>query len=106
MLTNSSILGHLTATGASVIRLCGSSVQGTTTLTGGSAVYLGDPLTDCAGNTLNGSVTVSDTTPGPTVIAGNFVMGRLACTGNSPPPTNHARSNFVLGGRTGQCIGL
>jgi hypothetical protein len=41
-----------------------------------------------------------------TEIEANLVVGMLACSGNTPPPTNDGRPNTVIGIRTGQCATL
>lgn len=77
---------------------------GRVTLSGGSAVTLGDAA-ECGPNTILGPVTVTNT-DGPSVIAGNLIIGRLACSGNVPPPVNNGSPNHVIGVKTGQCSGL
>ena len=40
------------------------------------------------------------------MIAGNLIIGPLACSGNNPAPVNHGAPNLVIGPRSGQCRGL
>jgi hypothetical protein len=70
---------------------------------------------EVGGNRIVGPLTVNGNTtsiPVPpenaaaTEIEANLVFGFLACTGNTPPPTNDGRPNTVVGFRTGQCSGL
>ena len=65
---------------------------------------------ELGGNTFRGSVTVNNTSgTGPdaesttTEIEANTITGKLACTGNVPPPTNDGQPNNVGGSRRGQC---
>lgn len=59
----------------------------------------------CEPNNIVGPVTVTNT-DGPSVIAGNLIIGRLGCSGNVPPPVNNGSPNRVIGPKTGQCSGL
>lgn len=85
------------------MRLCDTRVTGPVSLTGGSSVALGDPTTDCGPNVMVGPVTVTGTA---TVIAGNQIVGTLACSANDPAPTNHGAPNTVVGPELGQCQDL
>ena len=69
--------------------ICGTDTLGTLLLEGGSRVTLGDPLTSCAPNRFVGTVRVTNTS-GPSVMAGNVVIGQVACSGNAPPPVDTA----------------
>jgi hypothetical protein len=102
---NSHIVGPVTAEGAARVAVCGSSIEGPVRLVDGASVTLGDPVLGCMPNTIDGSVTVRDTT-GPSVLAGNTISGKLACVGNSPAPVNGGAANLVDGPATGQCAGL
>ena len=86
------------------VTVCGSAVSGKTQIAGSSAVRLGDPGAGCASNAM-GSVQVTGT-EGPTVIAGNLIVGALKCSGNDPPPVNHGSPNIVFGQKSGQCATL
>ena len=39
-------------------------------------------------------------------VEGNHIFGPLACTGNSPEPTNDGLPNVVFGPEWGQCKGF
>jgi hypothetical protein len=41
-----------------------------------------------------------------TLVAGNAINGKLACSGNDPAPTNNNLPNMVIGRRTNQCAAL
>lgn len=97
--------GPVTAKGASIVYVCGSEFTGPLDVTGGSGVMIGDVATGCEGNRVTGTVSVVGTN-GPSVIGGNQITGRLACSGNSPAPVNNGFPNTVMGPRTGQCSGL
>ncbi|NDL57540.1 lamin tail domain-containing protein [Phytoactinopolyspora mesophila] len=98
----SRITGALQADGARTVVLCGTSVTGPTKLANGSAVTLGDPAADCAGNTFVGPVEVTGTA-GTSVIAGNRIVGPLNCSSNDPEPVDHGAPNTVFGPSGGQC---
>jgi hypothetical protein len=128
---NSRLGGSLTASGAAAMAVCGSDVAGTATVSATSGfVLLGDPGDDdCAGNVFRGAAVVkgnrggveigansfrggltvsANTGNGPlpedrgTEIEANQVSGKLACSSNSPPPTNDGQPN-TAGTRSGQC---
>jgi uncharacterized repeat protein (TIGR01451 family) len=103
--TDSAIIGAVKATGATEVTVCSTLVLGTLRTTGAAAVTIGDPANGCAANIILGTVQI-DSTAGPSVIGGNGILGKLACAGNDPPPTNGGSRNTVLGRRTGQCAGL
>jgi 5'-nucleotidase len=52
---------------------------------------------------VTGPISVTGNTGGPAVIAGNKIVGALACSGNDPAPGNDGRKNTVHGPVTGQC---
>jgi len=61
-------------------------------------------------NTITGGASLTNTSgSGPTVenstseIEGNIISGDLACSGNTPAPTNDGQPNTVTGTRSGQC---
>jgi len=97
-----SIVGPLTAEGAASVELSESKVVGPVSLRASTA------LVSLADNWLAGKVSVVDNTTGatPIVIAGNTVVGPLACSGNQPPPVNDGQRNMVSGPRSGQCKDL
>jgi hypothetical protein len=82
---NSTIHGSVTATGASAVRMCGSTVTGAVSVTGSKGfVLIGDNSSpdNCAGNTLDSSVTLLNNTHG-IVVLDNFIGGVLTASGNS-----------------------
>jgi hypothetical protein len=126
----------LTSTGATLFNVCGASLKSWANVSGSTGfVLIGDAgdkgESGCAGNTLSGSlslsnntagvevggnttiaanVTVSGTTgSGPTSedaapeIEGNKISGNLSCSGNTPAPTNDGLPNTVSSNRSGQC---
>jgi hypothetical protein len=104
-LIDSQVIGPVTAEGAGRVVMCGTSVAGPVRLLGGASVTVGDPHLGCAPNTIDGSLTLKDT-GGTSVLAGNTITGKLACSGNSPAPVNRGLVNVVLGPATGQCKSL
>lgn len=131
--------GGISAGGATAIRICGSTINGGITASGTTgSIVIGDYGDDgppgCAGNTINGNVTLTNNLGGVefaknsvigTVtlsgnsggglisedsapeVEGNTIAGSLACTGNSPAPTNGGQGNVVtVGTKTGQCAGF
>ena len=86
-----------------------SHVNGGVTVSGYRACWLG-----FARNHINGGVTLADNKlddPDAMEILANTIHGRLACSGNSPTPTNIAdgvtlEPNTVSGKELGQCAGL
>ena len=103
--TDSEIVGPVTADGGARVVMCGTSVEGPVRLTGIASVTIGDPNLGCAPNSVDGSVTLKGTI-GPSVVAGNTITGKLACTGNAPAPVNRGLLNTVEGPATGQCKAL
>jgi hypothetical protein len=104
-LIDSQVIGPVTADRAGQVVMCGTSVDGPVRLVGGASVSLGDPILGCAPNLVDGTVTLKDTA-GPSVIAGNTITGKLACSGNAPAPVDRGLPNQVLGPATGQCKSL
>jgi hypothetical protein len=86
-----------------------SQINGGVTVAGYSACWLG-----FARNHINGGVRLMNNQlddPDAIEILANSIHGGLACSGNSPTPTNVAdgalfEPNTVTGPRTGQCAGL
>ncbi len=87
-------------------------------------VRIGDPATGCAANRFAGTVTltanlavtfgansvshattVTNGGPGNTVIKANTFFATLACSGNTPAPTNAGQPNTAPS-KTGQCAGI
>ena len=86
-----------------------SRVDGSVSISGYGGFWLG-----LARNHVNGGVTLRDNTladPDAMEILANTIHGTLACSGNTPVPTNVADGqalfpNQVTGRETGQCAGL
>jgi hypothetical protein len=102
---SSRITGSVQANGALNVEFCGTRVTGSTHLSGSSAVTLGDPAAGCSGNTFIGPVDITGTT-GPSIVAGNRIVGPLSCDDNDPAPVDHGAPNVVLGPAGGQCRDL
>jgi outer membrane protein assembly factor BamB len=128
----SRITNGVVATSPSYFSLCGSqvaappgnAVQGVVVTGGGSPARVGDPQAGCAGNrvagdviltgaaggltlganTVSGNVRVDDN-PSLAVVKANTIFATLACSGNSPPPTNAGQPN-TASAKTGQCAAL
>jgi len=125
---DSTITGAVTLkAGYTTLDFCGSrTIRGAISATGASgAVRIGAAgllggLT-CAGNTIDGAVTLNANLSGVTLarnyisgavtasanlngttISGNQIAGALTCTTNVPPPVNAGAHNTVGGGRSGQ----
>lgn len=130
--TVSRITNGVLASSPSFLSLCSSQVaaptmtraQGVVVTGAGSPVRIGDPAAGCAGNWVAGDVTVSGSTAGLTlgantvagtvrvdnnpslaVVKANNISATLACSGNTPPPTNSGQTNAAAA-KTGQCAAL
>lgn len=69
---------------------------------------LGDTAAGCAQNRVAGDISRSsnfDNNAGATVVKGNQGFGDLACSGDSPAPTNAGQTNTAPS-KTGQCAAL
>jgi len=131
VLTRSKVSGGVQSSGAAGVRICASQIRGpgdgvaALSVTGSfGPVVIGDGTPTCPGNAFAGSVvldanqsvrldtnrvsgSVSATsnaggTPSAAIDA-NQITVDLACSGNTPPPTNEGRANTVIGARSGQC---
>lgn len=132
------IKGSIEANDARSIVICGSTIGGSLEIIGSAEFVLigGDGQGDCAGNTIDGTLTLSENSGGlrvggngiggalkvddnrasgtdsitggaaGTVVRGNNVRGPLDCSRNVPAPTNEGAANTVRGPRKGQCIAL
>ncbi|MER5637938.1 Ig-like domain repeat protein [Kitasatospora sp. NPDC002227] len=135
-ISNSTVRGSVLSSNGSLFALCGSTVNGGSVNVSGASgfVLVGDPADDgCAGNTVNGSVLLSNNHSGTEVIGNhitgsvqvngttgtgpfpgddraeienNTIGGGLSCSANTPPPTNGGNPNTVHGPRAGQCSTL
>jgi 5'-nucleotidase len=119
-ITGGLITGPIAATGAGKVTLDGAQVIGPVAVTGSTgAVVVGKakitgPIV-LHGNKagvkvdtaqVTGPVSVTGNTGGPALVAGNKIVGPLACSGNNPAPGNDGRKNKVIGPATGQCAKL
>jgi Bacterial Ig-like domain (group 3) len=82
--------GTLTASGATAIRICGTTVNGNVSVTGSSGfVMIGDGGDDgtpaCAGNIFSANLTVTNNTGG-IEIGGNTIAGTVTVSGNVTTP--------------------
>jgi hypothetical protein len=134
-LNGATVNGGLNANHANALLLCGSTVNGGVTVAGSTGfVMLGDGGDDgtpaCAGNSVNGGVSVTggngsfeaagnsinggatfstNTGTGPfsqdatPEVEGNTIKGGLSCASNAPAPSNGGQPNSVSGPRSGQC---
>ena len=100
--SHSTINGALEAKGAEVVQLFGGSVNGGVTIT----ETTGDVT--IAGTIFNGELVLLDNEVGDygVVLAGNTVKDLLSCSGNSPEVTDMGAPNSLRGGKSGQCAGL
>ncbi|MER6900681.1 hypothetical protein ABT261_43940, partial [Amycolatopsis sp. NPDC000740] len=89
------ITGPVSAAGAAQVVLNRTKVAGPVSITG-STGPVSIELTD-----ISGPVNLTGN-QGP-LIASSTVGGPLACTGNSPAPTDHQLANTVRGPSAGQC---
>jgi hypothetical protein len=123
------ITNGLVPTSPSYFSLCGfqlgaplgNATQGVVVTGGRSSARVGDPEAGCAGNRVTGDVSRTGATAGLTVganavssnvrvdnnpslavIKANTIFATLACSGNSPPPTNAGQPNTAAA-KTGQC---
>jgi hypothetical protein len=122
--TGATIHGGINQTGGS-LTVCGSEVDGGVNSTGGTAIVVGEVDTGtCAGNQINGHVSISgvgvveldsDIINGGADLNGNLglvevesnhIQGPPNCAGNAGPVTNDGFPNSVTGAETGQCSGL
>ena len=128
--TGSKVAKGITSTGASFLQICGTDIAKGLTVTGSTGfVTIGD-APECAanrltgpgvtldgntagfvfaGNTVASSVTITNnvagtTTDGPNTVKGNKIYGSLACSANTPAPTNAETAN--TGAKAGQCTAL
>jgi hypothetical protein len=101
---NSAVIqGPLATFGATTVELVSNQVTGPISIRGTTGTVT------MSGTQVVGSVLVVDNRTGgtPIVVAGNWVVGSLFCTGNEPPPVDGGMPNTVIGGRAlDQCASL
>jgi hypothetical protein len=132
---NTHVTGAIQSNGAQFITICGTTQQSGAGFIIKNTVLMtlvGDDDSNCAGNTLSGSLTLTGNTGGVeaynNTIAGtllfnnnvatspigdgtpeiedNRIGGSLDCKGNTPPPVNDGLTNRVTGAKLGQCSTL
>lgn len=118
--TGGLLVGPVTATGSGTVTLTGTEVLGPVSVTGATGAVLFDQAKITGPVVLHGNksgvkidtakvtgpIQVTGNTGGPAVIAGNKIVGVLACSGNDPAPGNDGRKNTVVGLKSGQCAKL
>ena len=131
-ISDSTVHGGIISNGAASVRLCGSQVGGSVSVSDSTGfVLIGDPGDDaCPGNTIGGSVTlggnhggaeiITNKTGGTVTVTGttgtgpfgeddraeieaNAIAGGLNCSTNARPPTSEGEANAVAGAMIGQC---
>lgn len=97
------VQGPLATFGATRVELSASLFTGPMSIRGTTGTV------SMAGNQVVGSVLVVDNSTGqsPIVVADNWIVGSLLCTGNRPVPTDRGAPNTVVGGlKLDQCATL
>lgn len=96
-ITNSRIVGPVTISGAEFLKICGSRVTKTLSISGstGPVTVGGTSAEDCARNDLVG-VDIRGNSAGVTV-SNNRIAADLICTGNAPAPDAGSSANVVAG---------
>jgi hypothetical protein len=100
--SGATVVGPVSATGARIVQLIATTVIGPVSITGTTARVA------VSATRVTGPFSVVDNATGGTelVLAGNVVVGPLACSGNQPAPVDHGRANTVTGPAGGQCASL
>jgi hypothetical protein len=128
-LDGDTVSGAVAITDPAAVTLCGNAVSGALSVEGATGVVtVGDPPV-CSGNRVSGAVTLSEDSGGVQlggntiggsvsvtsngtasipaasvpIVSANKISGSLACSGNTPPPTDASSPNTVSGARSGQC---
>ncbi|WP_165947121.1 M64 family metallopeptidase [Micromonospora sp. 15K316] len=113
VISDSSITGTVTATGAQAVQVFGSKINGSTQITGTTRDVT------IAGSTFNGSVSLAQNVQvtanerysrlagayGP-VLVGSRINGSLSCAGNSAAVKDFGAPNTVNGAKGGDCAAL
>lgn len=79
---NSTVQGSISSSSAAGLRICGSQTGSITVTSAAGFVLIGDPMDNCAGNTIKGSVLLANNHHG-LVATGNTYTGTFTATGNS-----------------------
>jgi hypothetical protein len=95
--TNAKITGTVTATGAAVVELVATSIDGALKVTGTTE------RVTIFGATIGQDATVADSkTPKAPLVIGNTIKGTLGCSGNSTAPSDGGSKNAAKA-ISGQC---
>jgi uncharacterized repeat protein (TIGR01451 family) len=131
---NSTVTGAVTVNGTAGVTICGATLRSSLSISNSTGfVLVGDPGDDgCAANAITGAVLLAENKAGINIknssmgsltltnntgggpfpsdvapsIEANSIMGALACTGNTPAPSNNGKPNYVKGTRSGQCTSV
>jgi hypothetical protein len=120
----STLGGPLSATDADEVTVCGGAISGPVTVTSAKRARLGSLDGGCAGVTVDGPVTVSNSGEllvlagnkisgpvslvgnhgtVPALVGGNTVSGPMSCSGNEPGLDNEGTTNTASGPQRDQC---
>jgi hypothetical protein len=102
---NATVLGNIASYAATAVRICGSTIKGSIEIVSSLGPVIVGNGTDCAGSTINGSLTTLRNRGGVT-IAGNVIGRTLSCAADQPAPSHLGRPNRVAGKALGQCASL
>lgn len=86
VIENSTVNGSISASHPATVRICGSTTGAINVFAASGYVSIGDPTSNCAPNTIKGSLTAVNNTGGGT-ISGNTITGSWTIIGNTPPFT-------------------
>jgi len=120
IITGGLVTGPISATSAGQVALDGVQIVGPVSVVAATGAVEVDKATVTGPVVLQGNkggvsidtaqvtgpVSVTGNTGGEAVVAGNKIVGPLACSGNDPAPNNDGRKNTVRGPATGQCAKL
>jgi 5'-nucleotidase len=99
--TGTQVVGPISVTGATgAVVIDKAKITGPVSLSGNKSGVEVDT------SSVTGPVSVVGNSGGAAVVAGNRVVGPLACSGNNPAPGNDNRKNTVVGPKSGQCAKL
>jgi hypothetical protein len=100
--SKASVVGPLFASGASIVELFDSLVDGSVSISGSTTRVA------VAHSRVDGPLRLRGNSTGSTaiVVTDNTVDGPLTCSGNQPAPINYGEPNTVTGPTSGQCAGL
>ncbi len=96
IITDSTVLGKVEATDASLVTVTTGVLVGGVNITGGFGQVA------VTGSIVTGPVNLTDNVGG-VVFAGNTVIGTTDCSGNDPAPVDNGQANIWIGPTKGQC---